>query len=80
MNRSHRDRTPAARNPELIEREIEPKAALRSDRREFLGDDDRTELSLQDAAAEFDIEAWFALDQAEDDESRERCIAECWYG
>ena len=63
-----------------IGREIESKAAPRGDRREFRSDDDRAERALQHAPADFDIQAWFALEQAEDDQSRERGIAECWYG
>ena len=80
MNRSPRNPAPAARNPELIQHEIEPKAALRNDRSAFLNDDDRAERTLQHTPADFDIEAWFALEQAEDDQSREHGIAECWYG
>ena len=80
MNRSHCTPSPAARNPELIEREIEPKPALRSDRVEFLSDEDRAEMALQHPPIDFDVEAWFALEQAEDGQSREHGIAECWYG
>lgn len=80
MNPSHRERTPAARNPELIDREIEPKAALRSDRCELPSDDDRAERALQHVPADFDIEAWFALEADGDERSRDHGIAECWYG
>lgn len=80
MNLPHRSRTPALRDSNLIEREIEPKAALRSDQREFLSDDDGAERALQHAPAEFDIEAWFALEQSDDVQSHEHGIAECWYG
>jgi hypothetical protein len=30
----------------------------------------------ENARAEFDVAAWFAVDSDQD----ERCIAECWYG
>ncbi len=60
-------------------REVEPKVAM-----------DDAWLARMDADAdsnvcdngmrhlEFDIAAWFALDQ--DDEFRSKCMTECWYG
>lgn len=62
-----------------MSREIEPKVAM----------EDEWLVRLEGKAAknfqaggtsdlDFDIAAWFALDQ--DDEIRSKCMTECWYG
>lgn len=66
----------AARQP--LGADVEPKAEAGSAWLERM-EDRADELLHRDpeAAPDFDIAAWFALEAAE---AHERCITECWYG
>lgn len=65
--------------PKIPAGDVEPKFAIED---EWLARmETRSERELHHRAIDdpdFDIAAWFALDQ--DENARPRCMTECWYG